>query len=181
MINYANDFEEISTALSNNDELKRQVLTLVQSEPIAGKVTEGGNRLDEFRKILIDFFTEETDLPQAITQTEQRLNRYTSIHSGNNRVFPARWPEKLVRTQVSRFYNQAVLIIIIAHGSDSCFVSHSNNEDPASRCSRELANTTQNARQMLQRLKSSYGDGNWTGDLTLPEHPYCTHTFRPVN
>ncbi|RWX52791.1 hypothetical protein [Photobacterium chitinilyticum] len=179
-VSYAKDFHEIPESLKNNSSLKRKALDLVQYEPIAGKVTAGGSRLDDFREVLIDFFDLKIDLDAAILETERKLDRRFSMYSGDNRVFPSGWAERLVRTQVSRFYNQAVLESIIESGSDDCFVEHSANEQGSSRCSQQLAGTTQSASVMLQRLKSSYGDGNWGRDLKLPEHPHCTHTFSPV-
>ena len=180
-VSYAKDFYDIPESLSNNPELKRKVLDLVQYEPIAGKVTTGGERLEDFREILIDFFDLRIDLNTAITETEDKLNRNFSMYSGDNRVFAKGWSDRLVRTQVSRFYNQAVLQLIIDNGSDECRIEHSANEDQGSKCSQQLAGTIQSASVMLQRLTSSYGDGNWGRELKLPEHPHCTHTFSPVS
>lgn len=177
--NYAKDFYEIPNAMKNNDALKHKILVLVQVEPIAGKVTTGGARLDDFRKILIDFFNQKVNLNDAITETERKLDKRSSMFYGDNRVFARGWAERLVRTQVSRFYNQAVLEFIIDSGSDKCFIEHSATEDVTSKCSQQLAGTTQSARVMLERLKSSYGAGNWSKEIKLPEHPHCTHTFNP--
>lgn len=179
-VTYAKDFYEIHDALKNNAELTRKTLDLIQNEPISGKVTTGGSRLDDFREILIDFFDQKIDLNTAIIETERKLPRNQSMYSANSQVFPSGWAERLVRTQVSRFYNQAVLELIIESGSDDCFIEHSTNEQGSSKCSQQLAGTTQSAQVMLERLKSSYGDGNWGKDLKLPEHPHCTHTFSPV-
>lgn len=177
---YAKDFHGIPESLTNNSSIKRRALDLVQYDPIAGKVTMGGSRLADFREILIDFFDLKIDLTEAISDVESKLARHQSIYSGDNRVFAIGWAERLVRTQVSRFYNQAVLESIIESGSDDCFIEHSANEKGSSKCSQQLAGTTQSAQLMLQRLKSSYGDGNWGQDLKIPDHPHCTHTFSPV-
>ncbi|MGE8644745.1 hypothetical protein [Acinetobacter vivianii] len=179
-ITYAKDFYEIPESLNGNFLLKSKVLDLVQREPIAGKVTIGGSRLTDFREILLDFFSLKIDLNTAIVEIEKRLNRNQSMYSNDNRVFANGWAERLVRTQVSRFYNQAVLEIIIESGNDDCFVEHSVYEEVSSKCSQQLVGRTQSAKIMLERLKSSYGDGNWSNDLKIPEHPHCTHTFRPV-
>ncbi|RBP76814.1 hypothetical protein DET47_11582 [Shewanella putrefaciens] len=179
-VTYAKDFHEITESLRNNTSLKRKVLDLVQFEPIAGKVTTGGSRLNDFREILIDFFDLQIDLDATIAETERRLPRPQSMFSDDNRVFASGWAERLVRTQVSRFYNQAVLESIIESGSDGCFVEHSANEQASSKCSQQLAGTTHSAQVMLARLKSSYGDGAWDKELKLPEHPHCTHTFSPL-
>ncbi|ELJ8616676.1 hypothetical protein RUK64_003606 [Vibrio cholerae] len=177
---YAKDFHEIPESLTNNSSLKRKALDLVQSEPIAGKVTIGGSRLEDFREILIDFFDLQIDLDAAIAETEHRLPRQHSMFSGDNRVFASGWAERLVRTQVSRFYNQAVLEKIIESGSDDCFVDHSSSEQASSKCSQQLAGANHSARVMLERIKSSYGDGEWNNERKLPDHPHCTHTFSPV-
>ncbi|MCD9491389.1 hypothetical protein GLP30_11830 [Photobacterium phosphoreum] len=178
---YAKDFHEIPESLTNNYSLKRKALDLVQSEPIAGKVTTGGSRLEDFREILIDFFDLQIDLDAAIAETEHRLPRQHSMFSGDNRVFASGWAERLVRTQVSRFYNQAVLETIIESGSDDCFVDHSSSEQALSKCSQQLAGANHSARVMLERIKSSYGDGEWNNERKLPDHPHCTHTFSPVS
>ncbi|PQJ84497.1 hypothetical protein [Aliivibrio sifiae] len=178
---YAKDFTDIPESLRSNPGLKKKALDLVQYEPVAGKVTSGGNRLDDFREILIDFFDLKITLNEAIAETERKLDRRMSMFSADNRVFASGWSERLVRTQVSRFYNQAVLELIIDGGSDDCYVEHSANEQSSSKCSQGLAGTTHSASIMLERLKLSYGEGEWGKDLKLPEHPHCTHTFSPAN
>lgn len=177
---YAKDFSEISDSLKNNFSLKCKVLDLVQSEPIAGKVIAESSRLENFREILIDFFNLKIDFNTAIIETENRLERHESMYSNDNRVFARGWSERLVRTQISRFYNQAVLEFIVESGSDECFVEHSTNQQGSSQCSQQLVGTTQSAKIMLERLKISYGDGKWSDDLKIPEHPHCTHTFTPL-
>ncbi|HGY9596900.1 MULTISPECIES: hypothetical protein [Vibrio harveyi group] len=179
-VRYAEDFYQIQESLANNSSLRRKTLDLVQYESIAGKVTSGGDRLVDFREVLIDFFDLRVDLNTAIADTENRLPRHQSMFSGDNRVFASGWAERLVRTQVSRFYNQAVLETIIECGSDDCFVNHSASEQDSSKCSQQLAGSTHSAKVMLERLKSSYGDGDWNRELKLPDHPHCTHTFCPV-
>lgn len=180
-VSHAKDFHQIQESLTINSTLKHKTLNLVQYEPIAGKVTTGASRLEDFREILIDFFDLKIDLNVAITNVESRLPRQQSMFSGDNRVFASGWAERLVRTQVSRFYNQAVLETIIESGSDDCFVNHSTSEQSSSKCSQQLAGKTHSAKVMLERLKSSYGDGEWNKDLKIPEHPHCTHTFCPVS
>jgi len=51
-MNYATEFREIPTALSNNDALKSEMISLIKSESIPGKAVEGGERLDKLRIIL---------------------------------------------------------------------------------------------------------------------------------
>lgn len=178
--NYAKDFSEISESLNNNPSVKSKVLNLVQSEPIAGEVITEDYRLNNFREILLNFFNLKNDFNTAVTETEKRLSRNESMYSNDNRVFAKGWSERLVRTQISRFYNQAVLESIIEGGSDECFIEHSANEQDSSQCSQQLAGTIQSANTMLERLKRSYGNGEWSKDLKIPDHPYCKHTFTPL-
>lgn len=178
---YARDFSEIPEAIRNNDVLLARVLELIESEKIAGKVTEGRERLISFKEILVEYFSEHLELQKAVRYTEDKLDRSSSRHCDNNKVFAQGWAERLVRTQVSRFYNQAVLEIITENGEEECFIEHSIQEKSDSKCSLHLANTTQNASIMLDRLKSAYGEGNWSSDPKLPEHPHCSHTFVPLN
>lgn len=74
-VSYAEDFHQIQESLTNNSSLKRKTLDLVQYEPIAGKVTTGGSRLEDFREILIDFFDLRIDLNVAIANAESRSTR----------------------------------------------------------------------------------------------------------
>lgn len=166
--------------LNKNLALKSKILNLVKIEPIVGKVLEGDKRLNDFREILENFFNLIISLDSAILEIEQKLKRSESIYYNNNRVFPSGWAERLIRTQISRFYNQAVLTSIIEKGDDSCTVEQSLHEQPDSKCSQQLVGTIQSANIMLSRLKLAYGEGNWNNDLKLPDHPHCTHTFVPI-
>ena len=171
----ANDFNEILSVLSQNDELRSAVLRLAETEPVAGKVTEGGNRLAHFRQILQDLVNNEIDLQEAFLRVHDELPRNTSLHGNNNRVFPDGWEERLMRTQLSRFYNQAVMEKLLAEGETECFVPHSSSEDSASPCSSQLAGRNQNLNTLHSRLVESYGQGNFSRDVKIPNHPHCTH------
>ncbi len=177
---YANEFREIPMVLAANTDLRDQVLALVSSEPMPGKVLEGGNRLDVFRSILERLIRGELSLQIAYAETEASIPRVNSIHSANKRVFPSGWAERLVRTQLSRFYNQAVLQAILKSGQRSCFVPHSTEEDSGSKCSLGLAGREHDAQVLLDRLTASYSDGNWSSEPKIPEHPHCTHTITPA-
>ncbi|WNP35646.1 hypothetical protein RN333_05290 [Enterobacter kobei] len=87
MITYSSDFNEIPSALSNNKELQEKMLSLIASKKISGKATEGAGRIEEFRAILSQLTKGELRLDEAIKAAEDRLPRYASIHSGDNRVF----------------------------------------------------------------------------------------------
>lgn len=177
---YANEFRDIASTLSQNTELRDAILRLIDEQPVPGKVTEGGDRLLRFKEILKRVVRDEIRLAEAFYQTETELPRESSFHGANNRVFPSGWAERLVRTQFSRFYNQAVLEQLMSEGQTQCFVPHSSEEDRGSKCSMFLAGSAQDIRTLYNRLIESYARGNWSGDLKIPEHPHCTHVIAPV-
>jgi hypothetical protein len=171
----ANDFTEISSVLSQNDELRSRVLALIGNQPMAAKVTEGGDRLEKFRIILTDLVNNRISLTEAFGRTEVELSRQTSVHGGNNKVFADGWAERQVRTQFSRFYNQAVMEKLQTEGETQCFVPHSSAEDFNSPCSTHLAGSTHDLETLYNRLVESYAKGNWTKEVRIPNHPHCTH------
>jgi hypothetical protein len=176
---WANEFADIPAVLAGRPDLQDAVLVLINEQPMPGKVTEGGNRLSRFRAILKSLADGTTGLQEACHRTELELPRLESIHGGNNRVFASGWAERLVRTQYSRFYNQAVMEQLLAEGAVSCFIPHSSSEDSGSKCSRLLAGGSHDLRLLYDRLLNSYARGNWTSDLKVPEHPHCTHVVTP--
>ena len=176
---YANEFSEIATTLAADGDLRAAVDALAATEAMPGKVTEGDGRLDRFRAILRDLIAGRISLDQAYQRTGQELPRSQSPYAGDNRVFATGWEERLVRTQLSRCYNQAVLEALSAQGYTRCYVPHSSAEKPDSRCSRELAGANQDLAMLRERLIQSYRDGNWTKEPKIPEHPHCTHTVTP--
>jgi hypothetical protein len=176
---WANEFGEISTVLAERTDLRFAVLALISEQPIPGKVTEGGDRLSRFREIMKALVAGTIGLSEAHRGTEIQLPRLGSIYGSNNRVFASGWAERLVRTQYSRFYNQAVMEQLLGEGAVSCFIPHSSAEDSGSRCSRLLAGGSHDLRVLYDRLINSYANGNWTGDLKVPEHPHCTHVVTP--
>jgi hypothetical protein len=176
---WANEFAEIPGILTERADLREAVLVLINGQPMPGKVTEGGNRLSRFREILKALVGGEIGLAEACRRTELELPRLESIYGGNNRVFASGWVERLVRTQYSRFYNQAVMEQLLSEGAVSCFIPHSSDEDPGSKCSRFLAGSAHDLRRLYDRLINSYARGNWTNELKIPEHPHCTHVVTP--
>jgi hypothetical protein len=177
---YANEFRDIASTLAENTELRDAILRLIDEQPVPGKVTEGGDRLLRFKEIMKGLVRGEIGLSEACYRTEADLPRESSIYAANNRVFPSGWPERLVRTQFSRFYNQAVLERLMSEGQTQCFVPHSSEEDRGSKCSMFLAGSAHDIRVLYNRLIESYARGNWSGDLKIPEHPHCTHVIAPV-
>jgi hypothetical protein len=177
---YANDFTEIPATLAKNEGLRHAVLELIDNQPMPGKVTEGGDRLVRFRGIIKDLVNGQIGLPEAYRRTESELPRHMSIHSGSNRVFPDGWAERQVRTQFSRFYNQAVMEKLLAEGQTQCFVPHSAAEDENTACSRQLAGSNHDLKTLYDRLVQSYAQGNWGQEVKIPDHPHCTHVVTPA-
>jgi len=181
MIIYASEFSEIAQALRNNSAVKGRMLALISANKISGKVTEGGDRLMKLRRPLFLLTDDQFSIDEAIREVEHQLPRNTSIHSGNNQVFPNNWAERLVRTQFSRFYNQAVLEDQIAKGKSECYVPPSSQENAISQCSQTLAGRYHDISHLLKLLIASYEDGKWDKTPKIPDHPYCTHVVKPIS
>jgi hypothetical protein len=177
---YAEDFSQILTTLAANPDLRQAVVRLAATESMPGKVTEGGARLSVFRQILQDIIAGRISLQAAYQRTEEALPREESMYSHDNRVFPQDWGERLVRTQLGRCYNQAVMEELLAKGESTCHVPHSQAEAATSACSPELAGANHDLRTLYDRLLASYRDGTWTRELKIPNHPHCTHTITPA-
>lgn len=177
---YAEDFGQIATTLATNTELRQAVAALASTEPMPGKVTEGGDRIEVFRRVLDDLIAGRIDLEEAYLRTETELPRAESPHAGNNRVFPHDWGERLVRIQLSRCYNQAVMEELIAAGETRCHIPHSQAESSESKCSQQLAGGNHDLRDLYDRLIASYREGQWSSEVKVPDHPHCTHTVVPV-
>lgn len=179
---YAEDFFEIPTALAGNDDLRQLVVNFIENDPILGKALEddSGDRLRAFRDILIELANGKIVLETAYQQTEAKLPSYTSPHKSNSQAFSSRWGERLVRTQLSRFYTQAVLEQLLEKGAEECFVPHSDKEKSSSACTQQLAGARHPVAMLYERLIDNYSKGNYSKELKIPNHPYCTHVVRPV-
>ena len=177
---FAQDFFDIPATLAANDVLRDAVVTLIQNEPMPGKVLEGGDRLEVFRAVLTDLARGDISLNEAYQRTNSELPRHASLHSQNNRVFSQGWAERQVRTQFSRFYNQAVLDYLRENGTIECFVPHSAAEAASSSCTQLLAGRQHSVDTLYQRLTEAYARGNWSKDVKLPNHPHCTHVITPA-
>lgn len=176
---YAEDFDQILVTLAANQPLRQAVVGLIQSEPMPGKVTEGDTRLDRFRPVLVELANGNLDLDTAYRRTEETLARVESQYAHDNRVFAQDWGERLVRTQLSRCYNQAVMEELLSRGETRCHVPRSQAEKPSTPCSRQLAGGNHDLRMLYDRLISSYRDAQWGRDVKIPNHPHCTHTVTP--
>jgi hypothetical protein len=177
----ASQYSEIPDAVARNATLRDRALHLIGREPIAGKATDGGTRLDDLRTLLAGVFKGEISATAACSEVERILPRGQSMHLSSNRVFPDGWGQRLVRTQVSRFYNQAVLELAIEANEETVFVPHSSEEEGASPCTQLLAGGHHNCRELLSRLTRAYSDGAFTmRDAKVPHHPHCTHVVKRV-
>lgn len=176
---YAQHFYEIPEVVEQNDELRNRILELISNEPIPGKVTEGGTRVQSTRNILTRFFEGEVSVEESIDLVSEEIPRRESQYSHDNRVFPDNWDERLIRTQISRFYNQAVLESLAERGQEECFIPSSDYEDLDSPCTIQLAGSTAPVDTLLNRLHRSYREGEWHDEVMVPNHPHCTHTVTP--
>lgn len=179
-MNYANEFNEILIALKDNSKLKKRVTELIQNKPILGKVIEEEDRVKEFRKILIGLVVGSLDtLEVSYTEVESKLPRNQSKYFFDNRVFASGWAERLVRTHLSRFYNQAVLEELDEKGEEECFVPASSSSNLSSRCA-IIHNQNYKVKDLLQNLINNYDLGLYDSSIKLPEHPHCSHVVKPL-
>lgn len=176
---FAEEFNEIIDTLMINNDLKTKVRGLIDDKQIDGKVLEGGERENHFKSILIGLIEGNYDLNDSFRLVEQNIPVRSSIHSGNRRVFSDGWAKRLVKTNLSKFYNQAVLLTILSNNEQECFVPHSSDESHNSPCSL-AAGRQYNAQTMLNRLVDAYENGNYSKNLKIPNHPNCTHVVIPV-
>lgn len=176
---WANEFSEITPTLAGRPDIRDVMSGLIATRPIPGKVLEGGNRLEIFRGILKKLVAGEISLDEAIRETAIDLAPHSSPHGENKRVFPQGWHERLVRTQLSRFYNQAVLELLSAEGMATAYVPRSSTGS-SSQCSVFLVGKSHDVNQLLAGLVEAYEKGNWNSPLLkIPEHPHCSHVVRP--
>lgn len=166
-------------AVTEHDELQKLVLDLTESEPITGKVMDGEGRTEALREILAEFFTDGLSLEEVYQEIQSNLSRHGSPHAHDKRVFPTGWDERLGRTQISRFYNEAVLRQLRDQGNEEVFIPHSDHEDRDSPCTLQLAGSTAEIELLLNRLHRAYRKGEYHDELMIPEHPHCTHTVTP--
>lgn len=177
---YANEFDEILPTLVENNEIKQRVLSLIKTKPILGKVIEEDSRVNEFREILVELVEEKIiNLKVSFTEVESRLPREKSKYSSNNMVFASGWAERLVRTHLSRFYNQAVLEELDEKGEEECFVPASSSQNLSSRCA-IIQNKNYKVKGLLQNLINNYDLGKYDKSIKIPEHPHCSHVVRPI-
>jgi hypothetical protein len=176
---YAQEFVGIQDALKINIRLRSHFSQLVASDVILGRVLEGTGRVESFRPILSDLGEGSLSLDQAYRRTEMEIPQHSSPLAGDGRVFATGWAERLVRTQLSRFYNQAVLALVLADGQTHVHVPHSPHEAPSSQCSQLLAGRSYPAQVLHDNLVAAYRDGDYGKNPKIPHHPHCTHVVVP--
>jgi len=177
--NYAEDFYEIFEALKLRDELLQDIRQLIKHKEIVGKSLEGGDRKQEFRNILLSLVEGKISLEESYSLVETDLSESASIYSGNKRVFPVGWGERLVRTSVSKFYNQAILLQILQSGKALCYIPHSKYENDDSPCTAFAGNQI-DAMMLLNRIVDAYENGIFSDEIKIPNHPHCTHVVVPI-
>jgi hypothetical protein len=180
MTEWAQDFYEIQDAVGASPTLREDIDELVDSKPIHGQAFEGGDRKESFRDILKRFFARDINLEESYQAVSSELPRRESPHASNNQVFPSGWEERLIRIQASRFYNQAVLMNLVAQGKEECFVPHSPNEDHDTDCTLNLAGGPANTQVLLERLERKYDEADYHNEPLVPNHPHCTHAIIPA-
>lgn len=179
---YADDFYQIAQVLRVNGAIRSEFERLVAADAIAGKITEGEGRVAVCRQVLLNFASGLVTVNEAIAALGDQLGCLPSPHATNRHVFADGWPERLVRTQISRFYNQSVMGLLIRQGEVDCFVPHSSHEKADSPCSVSLAGKRHPLQPLYDSLISSYRDGNWNPKVVkVPNHPHCTHVVRPAD
>lgn len=177
---YAEDFHEILTVLESNEFIRTEVLKLIDEKNVVGKVLEGGDRKQRFKDIMRQLVNGEVNLDDCYLKVEREVPRSNSIHANNNRVFSSNWGERLVRTNLSKYYNQFVLLKVLEDGESEVYIPHSRTESPDSPCSM-IAGTNHNAADLLNKLVDAYEENTFSKEIKIPNHPHCTHVVIPTN
>jgi len=179
MTQWARHYLEIPEAIRNNNALQSKIASLIPGRPIHGKRTQGGNREQAARDIMIDFFDCQIDYSDAYERVLQDLPKHESRHAGNRQVFSSDWHEAVVRMQAVRFYNHGAFLYLKDLGHSKCYIPHSSHEYADSDCTRTLAGGTWEIDPLLDRLVERYDNENYNTPVTIPSRPNCTHTPVP--
>jgi len=180
-MNYASEFNEILTALSNNSTLRTKVIGLIETKPINNKAIEEKEREEKFKSILKTLVNRDIlGLEYTYTKISENIPASESKYANNPSVFSKDWEEKLVRTHLSRFYNHAVLEELQENGKLECFIPSAESEFQNFSCM-HAKDTTCNINELLQNLIDHYEFGKNNASLKIPEHPHCNHVVRPLS
>ncbi len=181
---WAENFYEILPTISERSDLAQAMKNLIATELILGKSLEGQlghiTREEKFKSILISLLNQQISLEDSFLSVESELGRIGSPYSSDNRVFAKGWGERLIRTQLSRFYNHAVLSHLISKNNNQCFIPHSTHEKAGSLCI-QYAGSNHETANLLEALIDVYSNGNWERPgVKIPQHPHCTHVIKPL-
>lgn len=179
MTQWARHYLEIPEAIRNNNALQSKIAGIIPGRPIYGKRTEGGDREQKARDIMIDFFDCQFEYPEAYQRVLQDLPRGESPHAHDNQTFSRDWNEALIRMQAVRFYNHGAFLHMKDLSYSECYIPHSPHENRDSECTRTLAGGTWEIDPLLDRLVERYDNENYNTPVTIPSRPNCTHTPVP--
>jgi hypothetical protein len=179
MTQWAHHYKEIPEAIRNNSALQSQIAGLIPGRPIHGKRTEGGNREQAARDIMIDFFDCQIDYSEAYQRVLRELPEHESRHAGDRQTFSSDWNQALVRMQAVRFYNHGAFLHMKDLEYSKCYIPHSPHEYRDSECTVKLAGSTWEIDPLLDRLVERYDNENYNTPVTIPSRPNCTHTPVP--
>jgi hypothetical protein len=180
MMIWANEFKEIPQTLKDNPFLRERMIQLICGRRMAGKATEGAGRIEAIRAVLCDLVSGSISLQESYRRVKLECSRRSSAYAQDRRVFCEDWAERLIRTQLSRFYSQSVLEFLKEVGQTECIVPHSSEEEWDSECTQALAGKQHLVAPFLQRIEESYEQGYWNSDAKVPHHPHCTHVVKPT-
>lgn len=177
---WANEFNEIFKVLPERNDIKEEMFRHIAFEPILGKAVEEKNRNERFKKILLDGIDKNLDFNDIHVNVKKKLGYLDSKYKENHRVFSQGWEARLLRTQISVFYNCSVLSLLKKEGQTQCFIPHSQSEERGTNCSKN-AGKSHKIETLLYNLKDIYFKGNWDNkNFKLPDHPNCTHVVKPI-
>lgn len=182
MPEWATHFYEIPDALENNNPVRNKSLQLIEEEPITANALEGGDREATFRTILADFLSCEIGFEDAKREVRTQLPPGESPHAHDrSHTFNRQWDDRLVRSEGSRFYNHAVLLILEERGDKSCFIPESEHQHQDKKCTQVLAGREASVAKLREGLEQALREGNWDAFPRIPYKPNCTHTITPVD
>jgi hypothetical protein len=124
---WATGHADLLETLVNRSELKRLMLHLIATERILEPELETPHRLGEFRRLLTAFLRDRSsDLTLVATRLESRLSPQDAVYRHSAGLFEPGWGARLLRRQLLRFYNQAVLRTLTDDGRHSVRLSGEN-------------------------------------------------------
>jgi hypothetical protein len=120
---WATDHTDLLETLAQRSDLKRLMLHLIATERILEPELEAPQRVQEFRRLLTQLLRERDDVAWIASQLEERLSSRDAVYRQDAMLFEPGWAGRVVRRQLLRFYNQAVLMTLTDHGWQSVRLS----------------------------------------------------------